>query len=349
MFSRGDNEVISIDNMVCCIHPENDRVFTQILERVRYAAHAVSRAPHCVHSDFARVTALLNEGCVEGQGWPGLGINVGDEGALEVQTGFLNTMEAAAHGSDRERDPKSGITLQVLQKMKDWLLSSMADRLPNQPREPNKPFNLFGLEYIHPQFCAAVVDTFRDALELHEMPGRDRLSGSAQSVESNPPAHLRLSQSAAEPGIDEMRRKRHSRFYSDLVIEEGDAMPMAPSEELQKRLAQDLQKHLTHHSAIRESAIEKCNQKLMQKARQAKERVAEKHQQDSVTPPSVETFYGVEQLACLPPWPEEVDPTRREHWLSPEEFRRVLGMEPPDFYALPMWKQRILKRNAKLF
>ncbi|XP_064166910.1 villin-1 isoform X1 [Anguilla rostrata] len=47
--------------------------------------------------------------------------------------------------------------------------------------------------------------------------------------------------------------------------------------------------------------------------------------------------------------PEGVDPTRKEEHLSSEDFALVLGVSRLDFYAMPDWKQRQLKKEKGLF
>lgn len=44
-----------------------------------------------------------------------------------------------------------------------------------------------------------------------------------------------------------------------------------------------------------------------------------------------------------------VDPKRRESYLSPEDFKKVFGMESKQFYDLPKWKQDMQKRAFDLF
>mmetsp|Transcript_10869 Transcript_10869/g.24675 ORF Transcript_10869/g.24675 Transcript_10869/m.24675 type:complete len:415 (+) Transcript_10869:114-1358(+) len=45
----------------------------------------------------------------------------------------------------------------------------------------------------------------------------------------------------------------------------------------------------------------------------------------------------------------DVDPVRREDWLSDEDFVKVFDMPRPDFQALPKWKRDSKKKAAKLF
>lgn len=47
--------------------------------------------------------------------------------------------------------------------------------------------------------------------------------------------------------------------------------------------------------------------------------------------------------------PQEVDPARRELYLSDAEFQTVFGMDLNAFSALPKWKQQNLKKSKELF
>lgn len=44
-----------------------------------------------------------------------------------------------------------------------------------------------------------------------------------------------------------------------------------------------------------------------------------------------------------------IDNKRKEHYLTEEEFQRVLGMARPKFEALPEWRRNELKRRAGIF
>ncbi|KAK2849853.1 hypothetical protein Q7C36_008636 [Tachysurus vachellii] len=47
--------------------------------------------------------------------------------------------------------------------------------------------------------------------------------------------------------------------------------------------------------------------------------------------------------------PEGVDPARREEYLSEDDFALVLGVARMDFYCMPLWKQKNLKKEKGLF
>jgi hypothetical protein len=44
-----------------------------------------------------------------------------------------------------------------------------------------------------------------------------------------------------------------------------------------------------------------------------------------------------------------VDPTRKELYLSTEDFQSLLGCAPAEFEALPKWKKDDKKKKADLF
>ena len=48
-------------------------------------------------------------------------------------------------------------------------------------------------------------------------------------------------------------------------------------------------------------------------------------------------------------FPNSVDPSRKEEYLSDQEFNQVFGMEKEDFYNLPAWKKQSLKKSKNLF
>jgi len=61
-------------------------------EKVRQATEAVVLSPNMEHTAFAQVRNFLCQSCVQGQGWPGLGVDVGKKGTLEVQQGFVEAI-----------------------------------------------------------------------------------------------------------------------------------------------------------------------------------------------------------------------------------------------------------------
>lgn len=47
--------------------------------------------------------------------------------------------------------------------------------------------------------------------------------------------------------------------------------------------------------------------------------------------------------------PSAVDPSRKEAYLTDDDFQRALGMNKEAFYALKEWKRKDLKKRAKIF
>lgn len=48
-------------------------------------------------------------------------------------------------------------------------------------------------------------------------------------------------------------------------------------------------------------------------------------------------------------FPEGVDPTRKEAYLSEEDFKKVFGQTAAEFYNLKKWKQQELRKAKELF
>jgi hypothetical protein len=47
--------------------------------------------------------------------------------------------------------------------------------------------------------------------------------------------------------------------------------------------------------------------------------------------------------------PEEVDPTKKETYLSPDEFQAIFGMSSDKFQSLPEWRRIKIKKDVGLF
>lgn len=66
--------------------------------------------------------------------------------------------------------------------------------------------------------------------------------------------------------------------------------------------------------------------------------------------PVREGGYTAEELAAPKEFlPDDVDPDRKEEFLTPEEFRRALKMEKDEFTRSPAWKRQQKKKEAGLF
>lgn len=56
------------------------------------------------------------------------------------------------------------------------------------------------------------------------------------------------------------------------------------------------------------------------------------------------------QFLKLPgPFPDGVDPSKREQYMENEEFQEIFGMSKDEFSELPKWKQAKMKQNSQLF
>lgn len=60
-------------------------------------------------------------------------------------------------------------------------------------------------------------------------------------------------------------------------------------------------------------------------------------------------FYPVEALVQGVKWPSDVDATKREQYLNPEDFVTIFGMSKESFNALPKIKRIELRKLHKLF
>ena len=60
-------------------------------------------------------------------------------------------------------------------------------------------------------------------------------------------------------------------------------------------------------------------------------------------------FYSFEVLSGPPPYPEGVDPARRELHLSDANFLDIFGKSKQEFAAIPAWKRDLIKKKKKLF
>ena len=61
------------------------------------------------------------------------------------------------------------------------------------------------------------------------------------------------------------------------------------------------------------------------------------------------TTFSLEQLQAPGPFPAGVETSKREQYLSAEDFQALFGMDSAAFDALPAWKKKNLKTKHKLF
>lgn len=60
-------------------------------------------------------------------------------------------------------------------------------------------------------------------------------------------------------------------------------------------------------------------------------------------------YFPIEALVTGVKWPEGVDPSKREEWLSDEEFQRVFKMNKEQFRTLKTFHKERLKKQAMLW
>ena len=64
---------------------------------------------------------------------------------------------------------------------------------------------------------------------------------------------------------------------------------------------------------------------------------------------SEDGFYPLEALKQGVEWPKEVNPAKREQFLSPDDFEKVFNMSKEDFNKLDKFKRERLKKEQSLF
>ena len=67
------------------------------------------------------------------------------------------------------------------------------------------------------------------------------------------------------------------------------------------------------------------------------------------TEPDVTPSVSYDLLKSAESRPKEVDPKRKEQYLSDEEFKRLFGVDKAEFNALPLWKRAEHKKKHGLF
>ena len=65
--------------------------------------------------------------------------------------------------------------------------------------------------------------------------------------------------------------------------------------------------------------------------------------------PTAAGCFSLEQLQLPAPFPDGVDPAKRETYLEDSIFQAVFGMDRADFGALPGWKRTAAKKKHGLF
>jgi len=331
MFSSRDNSVISIDNMVNCIHAGNKDIMEQFLKRVHSATRSVISNPDVEHKDFAKIRTLLREGA-PGHGWGGLAIDIGEAGTLEVQNGFVSTVQLIVEG-DSAAESDAGITFEELSQMRNELFMLFRNDLPSGALTgavPADGIELRGFESISPEFIGKVVDVFRDAL------AEGIARGGQQSADLD---DLR---------VELNRSSSHRSCEADMMWGlDGQQHQMGPSVEQQLEIIGRLQQAV-RETGQRERVISECNAKLLHLVRTRREAKLQAVKAAAAVP-GAQMFYALAELTCRPPWPEGVEPSSRERWLSPEDFKSTFGMDLQAWDILPQWKRTQMKKQKALF
>ena len=65
--------------------------------------------------------------------------------------------------------------------------------------------------------------------------------------------------------------------------------------------------------------------------------------------PEGSLFYSIDVLSGPPPYPEGVDPAKRELHLSDTDFQAIFGKNKQEFTAMPGWKRDLIKKKKRLF
>lgn len=331
MFSRQDNSVISIDNMVNCFHVGNNDIMEQFLRRVHVATHSVVSNPGVEQKDFAKIRTLLRDGA-PGHGWGGLAVDIGEAGTLEVQNGFVSAVQRIVEGQSAAQSD-AGITIEELSQMKCELFMLFRDDLPSDASAGAAPadgIELRGFESISPEFIGKVVDVFRDAL------AKGIARGGQQSADID---DLR---------VELNRSSSHRSCEADMMWGlDGQQHQMGPSIEQQLEMIARL-RQAVRETGQRERVIAECNTKLLHLARTRREAKL-KAVEAAAAVPGAQVTYTLAELTCRPPWPEGVEPRSRERWLSPEDFQSTFGMDLQAFDILPQWRRSQMKKQKALF
>jgi len=345
MFSD-NGEPIAIDNMPCCLQAgveSQKQVLEEYMERVKRLARSVAASPDTEHQDFKRVRDFLRDGAKEGHGWIGLNIDIGVEGTLAVQNGFLQCIRSIVGGAGGEDESCERLTQKELQGYVDDLL----DLLPASPVEHKGVGHCIGgFEAICPGFSARVVDAFSDALqEAAATAEQGRPRGDTGSTDFMPlevvmPAGPRCRQRALlRFRSQSVSMEAPDAWQQKLLVKLGDRKAnlmgaLARSSFSMGRLTMHARADLQNAWAVA-AGVANGQGRAGEETGEAKELAG--------------GFFRLDQLACPKPWPAGVDPARRQDWLSPVDFHKAFGMDRESFAKLRPWQQSELKKKANLF
>lgn len=320
---------ISIDNMPACLHEDVEHhrpLLQEYLRRIKQLVRLVALFPDQEHEEFKRVRTFLLDGCPEGHGWIGLAIDVGSEGTLEVQQGFLSTIRRASAGGGGQRP----ITRMELKSY----LTDLLKMLPDTPKQDADHTANYGFGVIDPSFCAKVVEAFSAGLHAAEA---DAFLQGVGTVE--PPASAAVEPLAVEmPPLGSGRLGRQEAYVTFNNQRSSIGLTAPQQEEKLAKLREAKLTSIVPCALLLHTRLQQVQTKLLAESPVQTKLLAESP-----------VGYRLEQLTCRPPWPQGVDPACREESLSQADFVKAFGMGQDKFKALKAWRKNELKKKAGLF
>lgn len=348
MFMKNSGELISIDTAISAITSNAKLVY---FETVADLVRELAAEPLSQSEAFTKIRTLLRDGDPKA-GWPGIGIDIGEKGVEKMQEGFLNAVHHAVDGAS-----------QLDGGLREWIDEAYQE--------------FVGIPEEWAEFVSGVLGAFKKGLSnarslrtessTEELPAED--SERAVRAESWLPEFNREeSWIAVHSGVRTLRRMKPL----DLTSHDGTPLRRLPSE---SRLDALERAHIRIDGASPVSVSSTSSGKAFKRTFSMKTTsvismsgsVYASHgwsrdePQPSVVPHNesrnledVEDsspcpYWPLENLTCMSPWPEGVDPESREAYLSPEDFQKVFHTTLETFKTFPIWRQKELKKSAKLF
>jgi len=338
MFDAVGHSVISIDNMMTCIQrpcsePIGLKLYSEYMARARATCEAVAQNPEEEHPDFKRVRQLLSQGCPDGHGWRGIGLDIGSEGTIAVQDGFLQTVQTLVYGAD---GMQNGISRHWLEEQSSLLYDAIADRERLAGAVQSASESTYGFECINIDFMSDMITIYTEALTK----AKPEKQAADQGYESR-------QQSALPPALVMSQGSGHGRGSNDVFISSTGrgqvsiAACQQQASQFMSRLQQAIQQRKDG-----EDVVARCNEQLRQ-------RLQWRRQHTAAPADSQEQSFSLEQLLAKNrdswPTPVQEDPANREKWLSDSDFVEVFGMVRETFNKMQLWKRRALKKARGLF
>jgi len=287
-----------------------------------------------------------------------------------MQSGFITAVMEAAEGesSDAGNGPISAEEFEEFR-------SSLLDYLPDTVQKDNlQQVHICGFESIDCSFNAEVVEAFRNGLkearanpwysnqvimtnevalgleaEVQDLAPEEVSEEEEEEEKLQIPLKVVVTMVMAAGKLDRGMRQLASLSMDDIEV------PLLASEDDQSKLLVDLQAmHFTNQAAAASDSVSggiSRQDSFIVRQESLNERAAAKLLRQTSTVQPDKTFDRRSLMIPKPDegWPEGVDPTRREQYLSPEDFMEIFGMDLKRFQELPAWRGRELKRKAGLF